>query len=82
MQKKFWRNSAQKLTSLALSSNTWHKYSAAYKKLNDYLDDTKQILKWPLEQRVINGFILWCKERGSIKPQSAKAYIFGFKNFC
>jgi hypothetical protein len=77
MQNKFWQNSAQKLTSLALSSNTWHKYFAAYKKLNNYLDDTKQTLRWPLEQRVINGFILWCKERDSIKPQSVKAYIFG-----
>jgi integrase len=77
MQNKFWHDSAQKLTSLALSSNTWHKYFAAYNKLNCYLKDTNQTLTWPLEQRVINGFILWCKERDSLRPQSVKAYIFG-----
>jgi hypothetical protein len=77
MQNSFWQNSAKKLTSLALSANTWHKYYAAYNKFNQYLNDTNQTHKWPLEQKVVNGFILWCKERGSLRPQSVKAYIFG-----
>jgi hypothetical protein len=77
MQNSFWQNSAQKLMLLALSANTWHKYSAAYNKFNHYLNDTNQTLKWPLDQKVVNGFILWCKERGSLRLQSVKAYIFG-----
>jgi hypothetical protein len=77
MQNSFWQNSAKKLTSLALSSNTWHKYCAAFNKLNQYLKETNQTQKWPLEQKVVNGFILWCKEKGSLRPQSVKAYIFG-----
>jgi hypothetical protein len=77
MQNGAWKKSVKQLTSLALSTNTWHKYSAAFQKFQKYLSDTEQSLSWPLQPVVLNGFVVWCKERDSLSPQSVKSYIFG-----
>jgi hypothetical protein len=77
MQNVAWEKSVKQLTSLALSTNTWHKYSAAFQKFQMYLSDTEQSLSWPLQLAVLNGFVVWCKERDNLSPQSVKSYIFG-----
>jgi hypothetical protein len=77
MQSPNWNHSLNKLSVQALSSNTWHKYFAALTKFQTYLADTNQILKWPIQTNVVNGFVLWCEKRKNIQPQSVKSYIFG-----
>jgi hypothetical protein len=72
-----WINTAKNLTSASLASNTWHKYHAAFNKLSSYLFETNQSLNWPLSNKTINGFVLWCKSRQNISPNSVQAYIFG-----
>jgi hypothetical protein len=77
MKNSNWLNSAKKLTSASLSSNTWHKYHAAFNKFSSYLSDTNQSFNWPVNDKTLNGFVLWCKSKRNISPQSVQAYIFG-----
>jgi integrase len=77
MQNSDWTSKAKNLSSLALASNTWHKYFAAFTKFQTYLNSTNQSLSWPIKSQVLNGFVIWCLNRKNIQPQSVKAYIFG-----
>ena len=78
MQTDIWKNNFIKLIAKSVSSSSWHKYRSALNKLKSFSSNTKSSISWPLTEKVINGFTLWCLVSERLKPSTVKAYILAF----
>jgi len=42
--------------------------------------ETSTLIAWPLEEKLINGFILWNAKEGGLSPSTIKSYIFSLSS--
>ena len=75
MHNKFWKSIARGFFSTSISYNSWKRYKAAHKQLNRFSKFSKAKISWPLNEKVIIGFILWCSKFPKLSPSTIKSYI-------
>ena len=90
MQNKFWENEYFKLSSLAVTSSTWKCRLSSLNKLKTFAKSTKTEIMWPLNEKIRNGFIVWCFAKGNVMAKTVDKYLvhlnsiqsfLGFKKF-
>ena len=90
MNNPAWKNTFTKLTSLAVSSSSWKCRLASYHKLENFAKETNTEITWPLNENIINGFIIWAFKNKEISSKTTKTYLchlnsiqklLGFKKF-
>jgi hypothetical protein len=77
MQNEKWCKLGTDLFASALAKNTWNKYAASLKKFKLFCHELNIGFSWPLSEKNLIGFVVWCKNKNCISPKSVKSYLFG-----
>jgi len=75
-----WYKIYKQLQGTAVAAGTWDKYKSAFNKYVTYCKCNSVELKWPLVDKCINGFVLWCLGTENLAPETVKAYIFALSH--
>jgi hypothetical protein len=80
MQTEKWFHTFQKLNSSAITRGTWGKYCSAMEKLKKYAQEVQVTVRWPLAERELHGFTLWCLQKEKLASDTVKTYIYGISH--
>ena len=75
MKKSLWGDIFIQLTSLAVSSSSWKCRLASFHKLEKFAKETGTNITWPLDDKTINGFIVWAFKNKQISSKTTKTYL-------
>jgi integrase len=75
MKKSSWGDIFIQLTSLAVSSSSWKCRLASFHKLEKFAKETGTNITWPLDDKLINGFIVWAFKNKQISSKTTKTYL-------
>jgi hypothetical protein len=75
MNHSFWRKIFLDVSSRALSLRSWKKYSSVLNLYKEFCADQQKMLTLPADWKMLSGFILWCREKRSLKASSLKSYV-------
>ena len=85
-----WENKYLELSSLAVTSSTWKCHLSSFNKLKSFAKSTNTKINWPLNEKIRNGFIVWCFDKGNVNAKTVDKYLvhlnsiqsfLGFKKF-
>ena len=80
MHSKHWLKLLKKISATAITKSSWAKYESAYNNLIMFGKDTKTKICWPLNEKTINGFSLWCIGEKNLAAATIKSYIYALSH--
>lgn len=66
---------AAQLIHASLAKETWNKYGSGWKAFQDYQEHVGEQFSWPLSDRAVRGFTVYCIAVRGLKPTSARTYL-------
>ena len=75
MKNRKWIKKFNKLCSLAVSSSTWNSRRCSFKKFETFSKVTNSKITWPLTEKILNGFVVWCVSDTSLTHNTIVSYI-------
>lgn len=66
---------AAQLMHASLAKETWIKYGSGWRAFQDYQEYVEEEFAWPLSERALRGFTVYCVTVRGIKASSTRAYL-------
>jgi hypothetical protein len=79
MKSKFWLKKSKNLIAKSVSKATWKTRNAALQKILSFCKKQKIKLHWPLSNKIINGFVIWCFAN-KMSPLTTNSYVFALSS--